>query len=201
MKRQNDILKQEMETLKAEKDYDRRRIAVLEDQFKRNNLIFKGLPSNKSAVDEIKKVCNEILEIPDTKILKSAKKLTERNGKATVLAELDSEQSVYAVLGNTNKLRGTEVYIEKDLNPEKQKDKRAMLSLKKDVLKISKVHRIVVRDDRIRIGGKWFKWNLNKQLVCGNEKAEPILKQLYGEQILGINLEYQYLLKKISPKN
>lgn len=152
-------------------------------------------------MNEVKKVCNEILKIPDTSILKSAKKLTERDGKVTVLAELDSEESTYIVLNNTKKLSGTNIFIERDLNVERQKDKRAMLRLKKEIGNISNLHRLVVRDDRIRIGDKWFKWSHNKQLICGSLEAEPILKQLYGEQVLSINLQYQYLLNKNNSKN
>lgn len=201
LKKQNEMLKQEIQNIQAEKDSDRKRIAQLEDQFKRKNLIFKGLPSSKSTVNEVKKVCNEILKIPDTSILKSAKKLTERNGKITVLAELDSEQSTYVVLNNTKELKGTNIYIERDLNVDRQKDKRAMLRLKKEIVKVSKIHRVIVRDDRLRIADKWFKWSQHKQLLCGQSEAEPIMKQLYGDQALGINLQYEYLVNENISKN
>lgn len=200
LKRQNEMLKQEVEVLKNEKDSDRRRIAQLEDQFKRKNLIFKGVPASNS-VNEVKKICNEILEIPEPVILKSTKKLNERDGKVMLLAELDSEQSTIDVLKNTKKLAGTDIYIERDLNVDRQKDKKAMLRLKKEVLSVSKFHRVVVRDDRIRIVDKWFKWSSNKQLMCGTSEAESILKMFYGEKALSINLNYDYLLNRTVSKN
>lgn len=201
LKKQNDELKKEMENLKAEKEADRKRITQLEDKFKSKNLIFKGVAAGNSANIEVQKICNKILETPDPTILKSAKKLYEHEGKVTVLAELDSEQSAINVLKNTKKLAGTKIYIERDLNEERQKDKRALLRLKKEILNISKFHRIVVRDDKMRIAEKWFKWNADKKIVCGQDDAGPIMKQIYGEKISSINLDYEYLLNKSNSKN
>ncbi|KNC25152.1 hypothetical protein FF38_01739 [Lucilia cuprina] len=137
LKKENENLKQKIVTLRTENESDRKRKARLEDQVKCKYLIFKVVSNNKSTINEVKKVCRDILDISDINIFKAVKKL------------LDSVQSTYAVLGKTKKLKGTDIYIEKDLNEERQRDKRAMLMLKKNVIKISKIHCIVLREDQM----------------------------------------------------
>lgn len=201
LKEQNNLLKQEVEHLKVDKDVDRRRINQLEEQIKSKNLILKGLNAKSSVNGVVNKICFDKLKLPKSVKIIYTKKLYERDEKMAVLVELDSSQSVQNALQNAKKLAGTSIYLERDLTPEKQKDKKVMLQLKKDIVAASKSHRIAVINDRIRINDKWFRWNKEKQLFCGQEEADGTFKDLYPDVFDKINFNYNALLERSMSKN
>lgn len=201
LKEQNNQLKQEVEDLKVDKDVDRRRISQLEKQIKSKNLILKGLNAKSSVNSVVNKIYFDKLKLPKSVKIRYTKKLYERNDKMAVLAELDSSQSVQSALQNAKKLAGTSIYVERDLTQEKQKDKRVMLQLKKDIVAVSKSHRIAVISDRIRVKDKWFRWNKEKKLVCGQEEADCAIKDLYPDVYDKINFNYNTLFEKSMSKN
>lgn len=200
LKEQNIWLKGEVECLKAEKEMDRKRIMHLEEQLKSKNLLFKGLNVNKSLIDEVTNVCKNNLNLHTTAI-KSTRKIFERNGKMTVLAEFDSLQSVQEVLQETRKLKGTSIYIEKDLSVERQQDKKVMLQLRREIRAASTKYSIKVVSDKIKIGSCWMRWNKDKKLVSGDQEAEDVFKKLYGNLLSNINISYNVLLNNSMSKN
>lgn len=192
-------LKKEVIQLRKEKLEDHRRLNALEDQLKKKNIIFKGLDEQSSADDAVRKVCTEKLEIAAPEI-KSTKKIYSRNGKMGVVAEFNSEDAVWKVLHNSRKLAHSSIMMERDLNTDRQQDKRVLLQLKKDILAENKDKRVAVRDDRLRVGSDlWVKWNDEKKLVCGKEEAdaESTIKNLYGSQLNSVNFNYNVILGKI----
>lgn len=201
LKEQNIKLQQELECLKADKDQDRKRITQLEEQLKSKNLIFKGLNAKSSVKAVVHKVCFEKLKVPNTVTIKSTRKLYERDGKMSVLVEMDSDQSVQDILRNSKKLAGTSIYIEKDLSADKQTNKKVMLQLKKELLVISKLHKVIVVNDRIKIKDKWMWWNKEKTLMCGKQQGYETLKELYTNDFDKININYNNLLKNLISKN
>lgn len=201
IKEENKILKQEVEVLKADKEIDRKRISQLEEQLKSKNLIFKGLNAKTSVSAVVSKICFEKLKLPQTAKIIYTRKLYERDGKMAVLVEMDSAQSVQDALRNAKKLAGTSIYVEKDLNVDKQQDKRVMLQMKKDIVAVSSVHRVAVMSDRIRIKDKWLRWTKDRKLVCGQQDGYDILKELYKNHVDQININYNTLLEKSISKN
>lgn len=159
------------------------------------------MKQKKTVFEEVGKVCIEKLELPTASIVKSTRKLFERDGKMTVLAEFDSSRSVQHVLQNARKLAGSKIYIEKDLNLERQHDKKVMLQLKKEIKAHSSAHRIAVVNDKLVIAKNWFRWNKDKKLVCGQQDAETILSNLYTNCFSKICLDYNLLFKKFVSKN
>lgn len=200
LKTQNEYLMHEIDLLKMERDKDRKRIAMLEAQIKGKNLIFKGLNSQKSAKDEVNKICKEVLKIEDTSGIKSTRKLFERDGKMTVLVEFQFEENITEVISKTNMLKGTAIYIERDLDAEKQQNKVVLLQLRREVQNMSRKYPIIVRDDRMKINGKWFKFDKNKNLLCGNQDGLIILKELYDNDF-NIDVSYNVLFNKLNLKN
>lgn len=172
----------------------------LEDQLKSKDLLFKGLNINKSLIDEVAKVCKNNLNLHSTTI-KSTRKIFERNGKMTVLAEFDSLQSVQEVLQETRKLKGTSIYIEKDLSVERQQDKKVMLQLRRLIRAASTKHTVKVVSDKIKVGSCWMRWNKDKKLVSGNQEAEFVFEKMYGNILSNININYNVLLENSKSKN
>lgn len=196
----NKALQEEMEKLRAEREMDHRTITILEDQIKRKNIIFKGIDLENNLGEAVKKVCRENLKIQSSVDVKSVKRISNWNGKMSVVAELGSEEAVQDLFKNTRNLAGTTISVERDLNMEKKEQKKVMLQLKKQLLSINRSHRISVRDEKIRIDEKFLIWNRSKELVCGQRKGVDVLYELYGESVNKLNLSYNNLIAKISNK-
>lgn len=198
----NIVLRKEIRELREESDFRRRQLQVVEDQVKRKNIIVKGLNSNtrKTPKEELMVLCTETLKLDPNEInVRSVKKIYDRNNKMGIVAELNSEEEVYKVLKETGKLnRESLISVEKDLNSEKQVQKRVMLRLKRDLLAVNRSQRVTVRDERMRIADKWFYWNQRKQLTSGNSNRVAVMKELYGNTDLNpITFDYFEILDKL----
>lgn len=185
LRTENKKLKEEIEELKNKREEDANNIRWLEHQIKNTKLVFKGISSVTSAKDSIYKLCVQNLNVKPNII--SAHKMYEHNGLQTIIAEFDNESSVVEILKATKHLAGTSISIDRDLNPRRQRNKRAMLIIRKKILAESNLHKIIVRDDKLKINEKWFVWNAKNELVCGNLKGEEVLKSIYGESLKTTN--------------
>ncbi|XP_059226688.1 uncharacterized protein LOC131998414 [Stomoxys calcitrans] len=86
------------------------------------------------------------------KTVKSVKTLYQKERMTAVLVEFESENDVEDVISKTRNLRGTNIYVERDLNAERRRDKIIMLQLRKQLMEFSKAHQIKIRDDKLRVG-------------------------------------------------
>lgn len=198
LRNDNTELKKELRLLKEESDLRRRNMLAVEDQLKRKNVIVKGLPSNSSPKEEFRKLCSQTLNLNDHAVtIRSVKKIYDRNNKMGLIAELNSEEEVYEIFRKTNKLAGTQISIEKDLNSEKQVQKKVMLQLKKDILQADRSQRVMVRDERMKIAEKWFYWNYDKQFTSGQTNGIPVVEQIYGNVRLNVSFNYLDILSKL----
>ena len=196
---ENALLKLELKDLKIERDRDHRKLINLENHMKRKSLIFRNLPSEDICENAVKAVCDTKLKVHVD--LKAARKLYDRNGRMGVIVEMDSERMVDTVLKSTRNLAGTAISIERDINSDRQEDKKVLLQLKKDILETDKRHAVRVRDDSMRINNKWLKWNPQKQLVCGSQNGTEAITELYGNTFDNFNFSYADIIKKIVNRN
>lgn len=197
---ENELLKIELQVLKDEKRKDHRELMRIVDEKKRNNLIFKGVEGSRNPKEAVEKICKDRIGVPNVEI-RHAVVLSDRAGKANILAEIVSDTMVASIFKNINKLRGTNIFVERDLNENRQTNKKMMLQLKRDILAIDKRHKITVRDDKMKIGNNWFNWNKENKLTSQGKDAELLIKNLYGGKLNSISFEYNQLFKKISEKN
>lgn len=197
LRTENVKLKAEIEKLKDMREEDANNIRWLEHQIKSTKLIFKGISSATSASESVLKVCTDNLKTKP-KII-SAHKVFEQNGKQTAIVEFENESSVLEILKATNHLAGTSISIDRDLNPRRQKNKKAMLIIRKQILAENKVHKIIVRDDKMKIKDKWFVWNAKNELISGNNKGEQVLKSIYGDSLKTTN--FNNVFEEINSKN
>lgn len=196
---ENAALKTEVCRLREEKGKDHAELMRLTDYVKRKNLVFRGLDTLKDPLQSIKEVCENHLGINHIDLV-STRTLYEHNGKICVVAELSSEKSVSEILKNTRKLAGTSISIGRDLNNDRLQNKKVMLQLRQDIWENSKKHRIMIKDDKLKIADKWFTW-VDKKLVCNKRDGKNVLASLYDEDALLVNLEYDELLAKTFAKN
>lgn len=199
LREENKQMCKQMEAIKLESEVRFKEIVRMEDQIKRKNIIIKGLPSSSLPKESVQNLCLTTLNIiPQNINIRSVKKMFDRNNKMGVIAELNSEEEVYEILRNTKKLSGSQISIEKDLNSVKQEQKKVMLQLKKDIFQEEKSQRLTVRDERLRIGDKWFYWNQNKELTCGSLNGITTMEQIYGKSLTNIDFKYSNLLAKVN---
>lgn len=196
---ENKCLKEELTKVKKENEDNKRDIAWLENQVKSNKLFIKGLTASKSPIKEVENMFDSKLNLKLNII--SARKIFERNEKMAVLVELESAQAIEEVFKNTRKLTGSSISIERDMIPNKQTHKRASLILRKQILSISRDHKIIIREDRLKINDRWFKWNKENKLMAGNSDGKTELLKLYGEKINSVNFEFDQIMMEQNPKN
>lgn len=200
LKTANDGLVHEMELLKEENNMLKHRLNELETNIKGKNLVIRGLSIQQTNVYEIQKLCREVIRAENCTRIKSTRTLYQRNGMAAVLVQFETESDVEGILKKTENLKGTQIYVERDLNAERRLDKIIMIQLRRKLMDFSKKHQIKVRDDRLKIENRWFKWNLEKKLVCGTFNAINILHELYGEEF-NLNIDYHFLKNELNLKN
>ena len=107
-----------------------------------------------------------------------------------VIAELDSARSLDEVCKNTHKLAEASVLVERDLAPNKRERKKGVLILKKNILSISKEHKVMVRENRMKIKDHCFRWNVEIKFVSGKKNGRSELIKVYGDKINTLNLKY-----------
>lgn len=199
LKRENQELKDELNKVQQENNQFKKDINWLQNQIKPNKLFIKGITSSKNPMEEAKNLFRDKLNISTT--IKYVKKVFDRNGKMAIIIELENEQAIQEVFRNTKKLAGSNITIERDMIPTKQLHKRIFLILKKKILSLSKQHKIVVREDKMKIKDQWFKWNSKNKLVSGNDDGEQEFEKLYGDVKKNICLNYDQFFEELYPKN
>lgn len=76
-----------------------------------------------------------------------------------------------------------------------------MIQLKRDILHLDKTKRVIVRDDKLVVDKKRFAWNRANVLMCGQITGEEVFKELYGEKLISITLDYNQIFAKVNSKN
>lgn len=163
-------------------------------------MIIKGLEKCNNPTDAVKKLCNDTLQANNIQIA-SARTIFERNGKVGVAVEFQTEENVFSIFRNVKKIANTTITIERNLTSDKQLDKRVLLKLKKDLRNADREIKVLVRDDRIKIGDQWLSWNDQKELMCGNRSAKEVLQALYGDKLNLINFSYHDIISTFNENN
>lgn len=107
-------------------------------------------------------------------------------------------QYILTILNNYRNLAGTRVSIERDISNARKEDKRVMLLLKKDIQAKDTSQHLLVRDDRLRVGTKWFQWNADKELTCGQQSGADALTGIYGNCIRNLDLSYYNFYNRLN---
>lgn len=200
LKAENDAMRSEIAELKADKEKGQEQILRLVEQSKRKNLFVKGIMMKGSPKRSVEYFFKNTLKLADVKVI-SARAIYSSRNKINTIVEMQDEEMVRQVLKNTNKLAGTNIIIEKDLSERRQQNKKVLFQLKTEILGIDKTHKVFVRNDSIKIGTKWMSWSRTGELMCGKNKADAELKDLYGDKFSALDLSYNNLLSKINQKN
>jgi len=124
-----------------------------------------------------------------------------RDGKVMVLVECESQGQAENILKNDHKLRGSQVFLDKDLTLEKQANKMVLLELKKFFLAIRRETKVKVKNDSINVDGNWMSLNNNKVLMWQRNPAEIKLKEIYGNSLEMSHINYASQSQKSKSTN
>lgn len=195
LRMENEALREEVNTLKAERKKDHQDLMRLVERSKSKNVVFRGISNDGSLKEKIQELCTKKLEIPDIN-LKNVRKLYETDAKVCGVAEFLTEEMAVNVLKNSKKLAGTSIFVDKDLCEEKQQNKKVMLKLKKHLKTLDSNQKIIVRDDKMRVNNEWFYWNNDKILMNGNRNGKETLENIFKDKIIVKNICYNHLLNQ-----
>ncbi|XP_059218578.1 uncharacterized protein LOC131995966 [Stomoxys calcitrans] len=196
---ENQQLKTELIKVKRECEETKKDMIWMQEQIRSNKVLIRGLNASNEPAAEINNLFTNKLQI--SPVIKYARKIFERNGKMNVVVEFNSHQGVDDVFRNVRKLIGSNIYIERDLIPTKRQIKKASLLLKYKIMAISKQHRIIVQENKLKIKDTWFHWDREHKLMAGKNDAKHELLKLYGDCMEQFDTDYETLLTELNSKN
>lgn len=199
LRQENRDLKEELSKVKKDNEDKTKDIHWLENQIKSNKLFIKGLSASKNTMSEVKNMFREKLNLSPK--ITSVRKVFERNNTMAVIVELNTPDDIEDIFKNTKMLAGSKISIERDLIPNRQERKKVALHLKKKILDISKEHKVMVREDKIKIKDQWFKWDKFNKFITGNVGGKEELIKIYGDKMLNVNTDYDVNLNEFMSKN
>lgn len=183
------LIEDKVEDTNKKVDHLEKRIEYLEKKEKSQNIIISGVV-NKSAKDEIIQEVGKIifgnLKIQDQNAIMDVRKLSERNGKMLVWARMRNIEIVEEIFKRTKELKGTTVYIDRDLTIQEREMKKRLLNIKSKILMVDKSKRVTVRRNKIIVGEMIFNMK-NGVLMYGEEDGLAVLNRMFNNKTLDIN--------------
>ncbi|KAJ8664575.1 hypothetical protein QAD02_006237 [Eretmocerus hayati] len=151
----------------------KRRLEENEKRARRNNLIIIGKKREQYRLREKVELWIERELRVSCKIIRAWK---IRNTKEEMIGiECENSEKWREIMTNKSKLKGTEIYIEKDLTWQERETRRKLIGFAKE--QAGKEKKTLVRDIQVIIEGQIWRWNEreNKPFQTGKEwrRTEP----------------------------
>lgn len=182
LQEENLILRVKIEKMELENERKDKRIEIMENQLRRNSLIFKGF-DGKENVEDIATFCKDVLEVEvDGKIENSFSLGREGKGHTARKVMFTSSKVVTDILRNTRKLKGTGFYIDRDYTWNVRNRRKRMFWIRKEIKRKDVNVKCMVRNDTLILNGKEYQWNEERGITGKNEDLE-YLRGLLGEEL------------------
>lgn len=191
LKEENERITMEMMEWKERTMLLERDLAQVDKRQRRANIVFKGLNDGSSPRNAVEEICTQVLKVPNVSV-KEAKKAFQRNGKMTVIAEVNDEATVNNLLRSSANLKGSNISIDRDLTRDSRNKKTAMLKIKRDLNGLDNSKKIVVRDEKMKVENTWFYWNRDNTLMTGSLEGRPVLQNIFNDSGDVSNLDFNY---------
>lgn len=198
---ENAAMKTEISNLKGQNLQLKNTVDNLIMFSKRKRLIFGGIPIIKEGeeITAVKELCSSILGIKDELLIDRAFKVGRKDREnRPLLVEFIRTSDVVKILKNTKNLKGTGIWVNKDLPYDIRNKKKKLLEIR---FKIKTVHpdaRIIMSDSFFVYNNKKFHWEDGRGLMTGEEDGVQVLKQMTNQQFTMANLRN---IKVPNPKN
>lgn len=192
-------LRTDLEQVKTNSNNHEVRLRRIEQNQRSKNLVFKNIPQKKNYKEYIASLLHGIMELPTIAFgsIYTLNIIKEKNN-VILLVEFYDNNSVYEVLGNTFKLKGTGIIVEKDLCPEDRSRKSALLNIRRELMKRAQPQsgelKIVVSEKRFKVNDEIFLFDRTRNEFSGGNGV--ILKNYLLENF---NLNIDDNLNVISP--
>ena len=150
------------------------RLEAIDRRSRFSNVVVNGLNCNdtETAKSEFQKLCKDVLKV-NLNVTKP--KIIGRNA---VLFCLESSGAVQNLLSNKYKLKGQNVFIQKDFTPQEQKVRYNLRQLSKKIKSKDKTIKVRLGDLCIFVNDKKFTWS-NQNIVAFSKQDLETLNKLF----------------------
>lgn len=185
---ENLALKKEIEELKKREIRTSYTVENLVNKSKAKNLVFRGMEEsdNNDKVKIIKQMCEEVLQLSNVSINK-AFNLRSNGKKDVILVEFNEESTALEVLKNANKLKGTGIFIHRDLCERTRRRRRCLLKIREKIKQMDDKALVGIRNSHFIFKGKSFSWDFEEGLKCNGRDGLGCLTELMTLSVDQIN--------------
>lgn len=179
---ENLVMKKELDCMKKERKEIKNQINFLMNKVKSKNLIFRGVVSKTD--EDHKKVltefCRAVLGVDTDFKIERVRKIGHKDLEyKLILAEFQTEVEAQTILTKTYKLKGTGMFIYKDLTATSRRRRYKLSQIRKEILKVDQHARITLREDCFYYKDHKFIWDEEEGLKAGrNEDGVTCLNTL-----------------------
>lgn len=167
VKSENVRLRKDLSTLKS-------KIETLEKNSRRSNIVVSGIMTDnyKEAKQEFIDICNNIMQ---TKV--GITRMIKMRTPGDYVVELESPVQATNMMINSGKLKGSNIYIQKDYTPDERTQRYQLRRLKRDLQKYNKHLICTFKDTNLLIGNHSYTWNADF-VVAKNSEGKQFLENL-----------------------
>ncbi|KAF6201109.1 hypothetical protein GE061_010420 [Apolygus lucorum] len=194
---ENNTLRGEVSTLKTEILARDRRIEFIDNQIRRNNLIFGGLSHDgRNELQTVVEVfIRETLGIVRQMAIKDVVSLGGRKPGSRLLVRFGESRDVTDVLQASNRLKGTNFGINRDYSESVRAVRWNLFAIKRELQRLRCSLKVTVRSQYLVVDDMYFTWSDVNGIVYKDGNGLQVINSLVGLDIGGF---VQELLKRNS---
>lgn len=188
LKIENESLKMEIKSLKENERQLIRRIDILENNARKNNLIIKGLSFTDQ--DNLFHLVNEfisnVMQIKDKLEIVEVRPLGNKSMKQRhVLVTFLRNHEKWAVLRQSFRLKGTVWRIVQDFPFMVRRRRHNLFRLRWEIRRLNSSVKCEVRSDKLILNGNVLSWDDSTGLIYKGDVGISKLKELVGHDLTG----------------
>lgn len=195
LREDNKKIKSELNTVQQKLSESERRLESIERKNCEKRLIWRGLKISDNLSMEVRKVCQEVLKVPEEIIIEKVEQIGKNSKNPAILVEFAKKEDVNKVLLQTKQLKGTKISIDRELTKTGWERKKMLLKARKIIKEIDNSKVIKIIGDKMKIENKVFLWR-NSKLYYGDADATTELEKMYNKNFSHLYSEVDKLEDK-----
>lgn len=182
VKRENEILREEVLSLRAELHERDKRLDFVDNSIRRNNLIFYGLTHDgvNNLRGTVESFVRQVLNVAKAVTINEVVCLGGRAPNSGLLVKFGDHEDIMAILANTKRLRNTSFGINRDYSTSTRKARKCLFALQDEIKRKSPSLKTAVRSEFLLIDGRRFSWSDPDGIRNGELDGLPLLNSLVG---------------------
>lgn len=198
IKAENAELRKVIDEMKVSLDENKKRIEQLDAENRRNSLIIWNLPDSLEVKAEVNTFLKEKLKIAEEIPLGGVIKISKTDSLMNVKVDFVDQNGVERVFKNVKHLKGSKIRIDRDLTRKARENQKAMIELKKQLLKnggSNTFTKVQVRGEMLIADNIKFHWD-GEQLKCGRKDGVEELKKFIKNNVDNVEFNFKKLVQK-----